>query len=159
MSFATRTVSEVMQSHFVALQATDRLDFADQVMRLGRIRHLPVMADGRLVGMVSNRDILAASLTKVLDFARSERNAFLHAIDVSEVMTSRVYTVTPQSRLAEAAHLLLRHKIGCLPVVDAKGALVGILTETDLLRAAYDEGGAREGEAEAVGAGGATPAS
>lgn len=149
MSLANRTVSEVIQRHCVALEAGDRLDFADQVMRLGRIRHLPVVSKGVLVGIVSNRDILAASLSKALDFARGERRTFLHAIEVSEVMTPSVYTVAEDTPLSDAARLLLRHKIGCLPVVDATGKLLGLVTETDVLRAAVDEADA--GEADAAG--------
>jgi len=149
MGLANRTVSEVLQRHYVALEAGDRLDFADQVMRLGRIRHLPVVSKGVLVGIVSNRDILAASLSKALDFARGERRTFLHAIEVAEVMTSSVYTVTGDTRLSDAARLMLQHKIGCLPVVDAGGTLVGLVTETDVLRAALDEADAAETSAEA----------
>jgi CBS domain-containing membrane protein len=137
MDCANRPVSEIMQTDFVTVSLHDRLDFADQVMRLGRIRHLPVLHQGRVVGIVSNRDILAASLTKVLQFGPIERRAFLRAIDVEEVMTSRIYTVAPSATLADAAQLLLRHKIGCLPVVDPAGAPVGLITETDLLRAAF----------------------
>ncbi|HTF32207.1 MAG TPA: CBS domain-containing protein [Myxococcota bacterium] len=137
MDAATRLVSEIMQTDFVTVSLHDRLDFADQVMRLGRIRHLPVLHQGRVVGIVSNRDILAASLTKVLQFGPIERRAFLRSIDVEEVMTSRIYTVPPKATLEEAAQLLLRHKIGCLPVVDPAGAPVGLITETDLLRAAF----------------------
>ena len=137
MDSANRPVSEIMQTDFVTVSLHDRLDFADQVMRLGRIRHLPVLHQGRVVGIVSNRDILAASLTKVLQFGPIERRTFLRAIDVEEVMTSKIYTVAPNATLADAAQLLLRHKIGCLPVVDPAGAPVGLITETDLLRAAF----------------------
>jgi CBS domain-containing protein len=137
MDAATRLVSEIMQTDFVTVSLHDRLDFADQVMRLGRIRHLPVLHQGRVVGIVSNRDILAASLTKVLQFGPIERRAFLRSVDVEEVMTSRIYTVPPNATLEEAAQLLLRHKIGCLPVVDPAGAPVGLVTETDLLCAAF----------------------
>ena len=137
MDSANRLVSEIMQTDFVTVSLHDRLDFADQVMRLGRIRHLPVLHQGRVVGILSNRDILAASLTKVLQFGPIERRSFLRSIDVEEIMTSRIHTISPNATLEEAAQLLLRHKIGCLPVVDPAGAPVGLITETDLLRAAF----------------------
>jgi CBS domain-containing protein len=137
MDAAKRPVSEIMQTDFVTVSLHDRLDFADQVMHLGRIRHLPVLHQGRVVGIVSNRDILAASLTKVLQFGPTERRAFLRSVDVEEVMTSKVHSVLPSASLADAAQLLLRHKIGCLPVVDPSGKPVGLITETDLLRAAF----------------------
>ncbi len=135
---ATIPVSSVMRSEFASLREDDRLDLADQVMRLGRIRHLPVVdRDGRLSGIVSNRDLLAASLTSVLNFDATQRRDFLHSIDVTEVMVRDVETVTPETSLAAAARRLLERKVGCLPVIDATGIMVGLITETDLLAAAY----------------------
>jgi CBS domain-containing protein len=132
-----RTVDDVMRREFVALKATDRLDFADDILTLGRIRHLPVLEDGELVGIVSQRDLLAQSLTKALDFEARDRRTFLKSVDVSEAMTREVIAVDTGTTLEEAARLLIRHRIGCLPVVDRNGVPVGIVTETDLLRAAY----------------------
>lgn len=126
-----------MQREFASVRSDERLDFVDDVMALGRVRHLPVVDDGRLVGVVSQRDLLAASLSRVLEFDAKERRSFLRSVDVREVMASRPVTVPPSASLADAAALLLRHKIGCLPVVGPKGEALGLLTETDLLRAAY----------------------
>ena len=137
MSLRHRTVSEIMRREFVSLEAADQVDFADQVMRLGRIRHLPVISQGRLVGIVSNRDLLSASLSKVLDFTRERQKAFLGTVDVQEVMTRDVQTVPPETTLEEAARLMLRHKIGCLVVCGPDGRPLGLLTESDLLREAY----------------------
>ena len=136
MSLRHRTVSEIMRREFVSLEAADQVDFADQVMRLGRIRHLPVISQGRLVGIVSNRDLLSASLSKVLDFTRERQKAFLGTVDVQEVMTRDVQTVPPETTLEEAARLMLRHKIGCLVVCGPDGRPLGLLTESDLLREA-----------------------
>lgn len=137
MSLRHRTVSEVMRPEFVSLETGDKLDFAEQVMQLGRIRHLPVLSKGRLVGMVSSRDLLAASLSKVLQFARERRSSFLGMVEVDEVMTRDVQTLPPEASLEEAARLLLRHKIGSLVVVRPDGTPVGLVTDTDLLREAY----------------------
>jgi CBS-domain-containing membrane protein len=136
--FASERVESLMRREFASLREGDRLDFADQVMRLGRVRHLPVLApDGRVAGIVSNRDLLEASLTSVLKFGAAERRSFLHSVDVAEVMVRDVATVTPETSLADAARSLIERKIGCLPVVDATGVMVGLVTETDLLAAAY----------------------
>jgi CBS-domain-containing membrane protein len=136
--FASERVESLMRREFASLREGDRLDFADQVMRLGRVRHLPVLApDGRVAGIVSNRDLLEASLTSVLKFGDAERRSFLHAVDVAEVMVRDVATVTPETSLADAARSLIERKIGCLPVVDATGVMIGLVTETDLLAAAY----------------------
>jgi len=130
-------VEHIMQREFASVRSDERLDFVDDVMALGRVRHMPVVDDGKLVGVVTQRDLLAASLSRVLDFDRQERRTFLRSVDVKEVMAGRPITVAPNATLAEAAALLLRHKIGCLPVVGPGGEALGLVTETDLLRAAY----------------------
>jgi CBS-domain-containing membrane protein len=143
MDVASRPISSIMRTEFASLRAEDRLDLADQVMKLGRVRHLPVLdAGGKLVGIVSNRDLLEASLTSVLAFEPSQRRGFLRSVDVAEVMTREVETVGPETPLGVAASRMIRHKIGCLPVVREDGVAVGLVTETDLLMAAYraDEG-------------------
>ena len=141
-----RRVSEVMQSQMVTLKPDERLDLADDIMHLGRVRHMPVVEEGRLIGIVSNRDLLvkrvgalrqhlAASLTKFLNFDPKQRRAFLHSVEAGEAMTRDVITVEPSATLREAAQLMIRHKVGCLPVVKPDGMLVGLVTETDLIRA------------------------
>jgi CBS domain-containing membrane protein len=135
---AQRPVSEIMRREFASLREDDRLDLADQVMKLGRIRHLPVLdAAGRVVGIVSSRDLLEASLTSVLEFEPAERRTFLRSVAVSEVMRREVETVDESTPLGVAASRMIRQKIGCLPVVRRDGVMVGLVTETDLLVAAY----------------------
>lgn len=136
------TVERIMQREFASVRSDERMDFVDDVMALGRVRHMPVVDDGKLVGVVSQRDLLAASLSRVLAFDAQERRTFLRSIDVKEVMAARPITVSPATSLADAAALMLRHKIGCLPVVGSAGEAVGLVTETDLLRAAYPDHGA-----------------
>lgn len=133
-------IERIMQREFASVRSDERLDFVEDVMALGRVRHMPVVDDGKLMGVVTQRDLLAASLSRVLAFDAKERRTFLRSIDVGEVMAARPITVAPGASLAEAAALLLRHKIGCLPVVGPGGEAVGLVTETDLLRAAYEEG-------------------
>jgi CBS domain-containing protein len=133
-----RTVESVMQRDPVCVEPEARLDFVDDIMNLGRVRHMPVVSDGALVGVVSHRDLLAASLTKVLDFDKEARRTFMRSVEVSEAMTRNPLAIAPSAKLREAAKILLKRKIGCLPVVDAERRVVGLLTETDLLRAAYE---------------------
>jgi CBS domain-containing protein len=140
MGVGDRQISEIMESEVVTLAATDRLDLADDVMRLGQVRHIPVLEDGRVVGIVTHRDLLAASLSKALAFDPQQRRTFMHSVDVGEVMVRDVVTIAPEATLAEAASLLLGRRIGCLPVVKPDGTLVGLVTETDLLRAAFASG-------------------
>ena len=131
------SVGEIMRREFVSLQASDHLDFVEDVMSLGRIRHLPVVDNGKLVGIVSHRDLLAHSLSRAIDFDAKDRRTFLRSVDVSEAMSRNVITVQRQTPIDEAARLMLRHRVGCLPVVNEDGAPIGLVTETDLIRAAY----------------------
>ena len=103
------------------------------VTRAQRVRHLPVIDDDRLVGLVTERDLrLAAPPAWATD--GEELRAALNTKTVSEVMVSHVITTAPGTPIEEAAKLLYENRIGCLPILD-EDRLVGILTETDLLRA------------------------
>lgn len=146
MAVVDGVVSDVMQSEVVSLAPGDRLDLVEDIMQLGRIRHLPVLDDGRLVGIVSNRDLLAASLSRALDFESQQRRSFARSVQVDEVMSRNVLTVEPSTPLREAASILLHRQIGCLPVVKPEGTLVGLLSESDLVRAAFLSEGAEAGE-------------
>ena len=130
-------VSEVMQTEFMHLSPKDGLDFVEEVMGLGRVRHFPVLDDGKLVGIVSHRDLLAASLTRILDFEGTHRRSFLRSVEVGEVMSRDVRTVSPDTPLADVARTMLRHKIGCVMVIDDEQEPVGLVTESDLLSRAY----------------------
>jgi CBS domain-containing protein len=131
-----------MRREVVTAESKERLDLTQDLMSLGRVRHMPVLDAGRLVGVLSQRDLLAASLTKVLDFDPASRRSFLRSVQISEVMTKDPVTVAPETTLARAAALLVQHKIGCLPVLGEGGALLGLVTDTDLLSAAFlDEDG------------------
>ena len=126
-------VKDLMQTDLVTLRTNDTLDVAEDIMGMGRFRHLPVVhADMRLVGMVSQRDLLRASVSSFLKMSAHKRQQWLGTIAVREVMSKRVVAVEAETDIAEALHLLLSEKFGCLPVVEYK-KLVGILTDTDLL--------------------------
>ncbi len=129
-------VSEIMQADFVHMSPDDDLDYVSELVQLGRVRHFAVLDEGRLVGIVSQRDLLKASLTKALPVAEERRREFLRTVRVGEVMATDVHTVAPDTPLSDVARLLDRYKIGCVVVVEGDKA-VGIATETDLLRRAY----------------------
>ena len=116
-------------------------------MHVGRIRHVPVVDGKRLVGIISVADLLAASLSKAMEFEPSHRRAFLRSVAADEAMTRDPQTVLPDASLVSAAQIMCEQKIGCLPVVDGDGNLVGIVTEVDLVRAAYlEDEGTSDGE-------------
>jgi CBS domain-containing protein len=131
-------VRNLMRIHVVTLGVSDTLDLAEDIMRMGRIRHLPVVeADNRLVGILSQRDLFKASLSSVLGFAQEKEHEWLGKVPVREVMTQEVVTTEPEVGVVEAVDKLIAGKFGCLPVVD-NGRLVGLLTETDCLRCFRD---------------------
>lgn len=103
------------------------------VTRQHRIRHLPVVQDGRLVGVASDRDLRLA-IPPQGSMPDAERRELMDRTRVGDVMVKEVITVTPDAPVEEAAALLAENKIGCLPVL-SDGRLVGILSETDVLHA------------------------
>ena len=104
---------------------------ARRMMDNNRIRHLPVMEKGRLIGLITDRDIRAAAPSSAASMRQEDREEFLDHLQVGHVMTKKLITVTPQTTIEEAALLMRQHKIGCLPVLEGE-ELVGIITKTDI---------------------------
>lgn len=122
-----------METNVVTLSVGETLDLADDIMRLGRIRHLPVTDAGRLVGILSQRDLFRAGISSVLKLERSTQQRFLAKVPVRAIMTPSPYTIGPDAPVRTAIRLMLEEKIGCLPVVE-DGELVGLIGESDCLR-------------------------
>lgn len=122
-----------MEKEVVTLNAGDTLDLADDIMRLGRIRHMPVTAEGKLVGILSQRDLFRAAISCALQLRPAAEREWLAKIPVREVMTTNVFTIAPTATAQEAVKLMLEKRIGCLPVVE-EGALAGLLSESDCMR-------------------------
>ena len=126
-------VRDVMTAEVTTLQRNDKLTLADDIMGLGRIRHLPVLDEnGQMAGIVTQRDLFRGALAKALGYGERAQRQLMDTLVVKEVMTSDVITTTPDTPLAEAARVLIERKIGCLPVVEG-GRLVGIITEEDFV--------------------------
>lgn len=107
---------------------------AMKLIHAKRIRRLPVLDhDGRLIGIVSERDLLRASPSPATTLSVWEMNELLEELPLRDVMTRNVLTVAPSTPLQEAAQLMVDRKIGGLPVVDAD-RVVGVITETDIFR-------------------------
>jgi len=113
------------------------------MMRKDHIRRLPVVRHGKLVGIVSEKDLLYASPSQATSLNVWELHSLLSKIKVSEVMTKDVTTVQVDTPLEEAARILADNTIGGLPVMQ-EGKMVGIITETDLLKIFLEMLGARE---------------
>lgn len=136
-----RRVRDLMSREVATLRRNDKLAVADDVMRLGRIRHLPVVDDegDRVVGVVSQRDLFRSALARLLGYGGPAQPKLLERIRVEEVMSADVATIGPDAPLQEAAAVMLKRKIGCLVVVE-QGRLAGILTEADFVKI-FTEGG------------------
>jgi acetoin utilization protein AcuB len=113
------------------------------LMKREHIRRTPVVKEGRLVGIVSDKDLLNASPSSVTTLSIWEMNYLLSKIAVKEVMTKNVLTVTEDTPIEQAARIMADNKIGGLPVM-RDGNVVGIITETDLFKIFLELLGARE---------------
>ena len=129
----TKTVRDIMTTEVTTLGRNDSLQLAKDIMTLGRVRHFPVIDDGKVVGVVSQRDLYKASLGSVMKYGEKAQRAFLEGLAVKEVMSDPVITIAPHASVKEAARLMIDKKIGCLPVLEGTH-LVGIVTETDMLK-------------------------
>jgi CBS domain-containing membrane protein len=136
MGMQPRTVADVMTTKIVTVSEQDVLERLEEQMRRLRLRHLPVVdRRSKLVGLVTHRDLLSAFASWLTDNEAAE-NAVIKQLPVRRIMQHEVLTVQPEDSLVEAGKLLWHSKIGCLPVIDGEGTLVGIITEADFIRVA-----------------------
>jgi CBS domain-containing protein len=126
-------VREIMMGNPVTLKPADTLDLANDIISLGRIRHIPVVEDGRLVGLLSERDLIGAAATQIFGLKQKRKLALLKTVLIKDVMKKKAITTNPDTPIKDAAHLMADKKIGCVPVIES-GTLVGLLTTTDILR-------------------------
>lgn len=132
-------VNEWMTSPVVTIKPRDSVLVARESMERRRINQLPVMMRGKLVGIVTDRDLRDAfpSVLSIPGRRRGRRQrpvAELREVPVDEVMTRNVLTLSPDRTILDAARVMRRERVGALPIVD-RGKLVGILTRSDLLEA------------------------
>ena len=124
---------DLMTEKVVTLKVNEDINLAENVMRLGRIRHLPVVNDkGHLVGLVTHRDLLKAQVSTLADLSDDERSSISRAVPAEKIMTRDVLTVTPDAPVLDVARAMREHKFGCIPVVQGE-QLAGIITEADFM--------------------------
>lgn len=131
------SVGRIMRQSFVTAEPDEPLGDAGQTMRMARLRHLLVIQGSHLVGILSYREILESLLASAVGGPSAARR-------VGDAMRRTPAFATPGTSLADAADRMCRYGLGCLPVLEPapgapaeSGRLVGIVTEADLLRAAY----------------------
>lgn len=131
-------VREIMSAPAVTVEPADSLAFAEELMMVERIRHLPVVDGDTLLGVISQRDLLAASISTLSRPSEEDDLEFKRKVEVAEVMRGSVETVTPETPAASAADTMLAQKLGCLPVIDERRHVVGVVTSDDFVRLARD---------------------
>jgi len=132
-------VEDIMRKKLITIKMEQTILHALQLIKVNRIRHLPVLHNGELVGIVSDRDLRDVSPSVLLN----EHSFILQNTSVKQIMKHEVIVIHPLDYLEDAVKLMYDHRIGCLPVT-RNDRLVGIVTETDLLRALIELTGSTE---------------
>src|SRR5207247_4988523 len=127
------TGHDVKSSEIDVVARNDHLRLVEERMATKHLRHLPVLEQGEIVGIVTQRDLFKAAMSSTMGYGEKAQQAYLKSVRVKEIMVYPVVTVSPDTSVAAAADMIIHKGIGCLPVVDGT-KLVGIVTKTDLLR-------------------------
>jgi len=136
-------VSKWMSPKVLTLLPTDSISTAIHLMKEKRIRRIPIVNEGgKLVGIVSDRDLKDVSPSRATTLDIWELHAVLDKLKIADIMTKKPVTVSPETPIEKAAAIMLEKRVEGLPVLDSKGTLVGILTEGDVFRALVDITGA-----------------
>jgi len=122
----------------------DYLSDAIVLMREQQVKHLPVLKNGRLKGIISDRDIKEYTPSKATSLDIHELHYLLAKTKIKQIMKTKVFYTTPDTPIEEAAMLMMDENVGCLPVVDG-GQVIGIISDKDIFRAMVDITGVRAG--------------
>ena len=126
-------VSEIAHTVLVTVTMDHTIGRARDIMKMKKIRHLLVMDGSELVGVITDRDVRSHLSSRIDTPIESSEDEKTLETKIHKVMTRDIITVSPDAPIGEAASLLLKHKIGCLPVIDKDGSAVGIVTDADFL--------------------------
>lgn len=125
-------ISEIMTKDIITLDRTDDLERAEELFKRYNIRHIPVVNDEAIVGMLSYTDLLKISFADVTDDDLSVNTVVYNMFSIEQVMTKSLVCVDSITTIREVAEILAQNEFHALPVVD-KNVLVGIVTTTDLI--------------------------
>jgi CBS domain-containing protein len=127
-------VKDWMTRDVVTIPPETTLPEVDHLMAEKRIRRLPVVKDGQLVGIITRSDAQSAEPSDAKWVSVWELNYLLSTLTIEKVMTPNPITISQDATIGETTQLMLEHKISSLPVVDNQGNIVGIITESDIFR-------------------------
>jgi CBS domain-containing protein len=132
--FNTVKVSDWMTKNVITTTRQTPISNAHQLMREKNIRRLPVVEDGKLIGIVTIGDVREASPSDATTLSIWELNYLWAQLTIEKIMTRNVLTVTAHTPILDVAEIMLEHKVSGLPVVDENQKLLGIITESDIFR-------------------------
>ncbi|WP_165795449.1 CBS domain-containing protein [Deinococcus koreensis] len=127
-------VRDLMSAQTISAPPSLPLTEAARLLQSHGIRRLPVVEEGQLVGIVSDRDLREALPSTLSTLSMWEATTRLASLRVADIMKRNVLTTTPDADARDAAHTLLEHRVGALPVIDGTGQVVGLLSVSDVLR-------------------------
>ncbi len=125
---------------------------AAKLMKKENVRRFPVLRNGKLVGIVTDRDLRSAAPSQVINLDASERQLMpelydlLSKVEIRDIMSRDVTAIGPKQSIVAAALLMLKHHISGMPVIDSQGRLSGIITEADIFKALVDFSGIHLGK-------------
>ncbi len=126
-------ISEIMTKHIIALNRTDDLETAEVLFKKHKIRHIPVVNEDAIIGMLSYTDLLRISFADAFNEDEDEVDTVVYNMfSIDQVMAKNLVSVTSNTTIKEVAEILAKKEFHAIPVVD-EGKLVGIVTTTDLI--------------------------
>ena len=139
-------VANRMTKNPITVEPTTPVNEAAKLMKRRNIRRLPVVEKGSLVGIISDRDIMRVAPSPATTLSKFEIMSLLDKITVSEIMAKDVVSLPDTATIEEAALVMYNEKLSGLPVVSSMGAVVGIITETDVFKTFVDVMGLADGK-------------
>ena len=136
------TVSDIMTSEVITAGMDDTVEEIAKIFEQKHIHHIPILEGTRIVGVVSDRDVLKAisPFANIIGDVARDRNTLKRK--AHQIMTRKVVTICPTDTVREAAATMIKHKFNCLPVLSSAGAvigIVGIVTKTDVMRCLVEQ--------------------
>lgn len=132
-------IKELMTRDVFTVDVEDTVRRADEIMREENVRHVPVIEQGKYVGMITDRSIMEYTLRQIYEFDNIDGEVgFNRIIDYRRIMDSSRPMLYPEDSLQKALKLMTKHKLDCLPVVDWDKNLVGVISSVDIMLYFYN---------------------
>ena len=139
-------VANRMTKNPITVEPDTKVDEAAALMKKNNFHRLPVVESGRLVGFFSDKEIMKVAPSPATTLAKYEITSLLAKMCVRDIMLTKIISVKEDATIEEAALLMSTHKIGGMPVISSVGAVVGVITETDIFKTFVDVMGLADGK-------------